>query len=425
MNNKKLSKLILITALSAALILICAVFACKPQQQSEAPPEPIISGDPSESAEAPTPEPTPEASQEPTPLPEPAVNADGTVCLDRLSVDLSGIEMPPAGDPDFDSGIPRTDPNEVRIRDASSNFAFKLSALPPYDESLESSYGLGGYRISLALFVEDAGNQTFKGTRAITDVSDCAYILNKTLQQGFVPNENSIYKGYPWLFICFENDFDSEMLCVGKDGYLYHTKSVITPGETYWEFEPHPSQLEYDYVSKEPIDAETRLHLAAMALHYTRYVHYRCNPVVFPARSEYDPYEENIEILIEYNSETYRASEPEKLIELAKLFDKAEGIDGPANALIYQSNFKYTVCAKELLLNEDDMLARFEIRLKGSDDTLDYFFLTNDGRIATYARVLTPNYIDAEPLYFSTSLEMVSVTSFPLDELIAFIESCK
>lgn len=437
-NNKHSVVLLFAFALMLALT-VCALCACS-SKYSASPADPTT--DPMDASsepitEQPTEQPTEVPTEAPTPRPDPIANGDGTFDLDRLSVDLSGYPDPePATVLDVEFSEYTMEKNEVLINvypDFEEIYSFRFSDMPPYDEEKEREYGLGGYRISFTRMDEN-WYYKLRHSRTVTDENDCAYILKNTLKQSFVPFTRGEESIYPWLIIYFDSDYDSEQLCIDLDGYIYHTRTLKDVDRNSSNFDYAPSEIEYDYVSKEPIDLETNLHLMAMSYHYDWTLMKGSNPVVegYSSTLEFEgiKWEDYIDIMIEYNGETVLVTEPAKLIELTVLLDKAAGVDVKRETLKLDDSFLVRRCTE--YMNVKDCLVKFKVYKKGMTETdyLHSFYLTKDGRIVFWmidGRTQTSIRSDGTlaMLWLKANPYNVYETTFPVDAITAFIDSCK
>ena len=371
-------------------------------------------------------------------LPEVSIKPDGTVDLDRLSVDLSGAEIPEPGtviEPKlFDRAYP-PGRNEVRIYYGKTSFctSYTFSDLPPYREEAEDGYFYRGYAISFKLIDEDRFDNRIP-SRRVSNERDHAYVLQNTLKQAFIPCDAAPL-GDPWLCIFIENGTDVDSLSIGLDGYIYHAYSKAKSDYTY---ESPSTSPEYDYRSKEPLDAETLAHLTAIAIHYAQYERRGVNPAFFGC-GYIDPlserrYEDETNVLIEYGSETVYVTAPEKMKEFAKIFGKANGLD-PRKSMHAYDDFVYECYAE--MPNEIEYLMKFTLYPKGGDPAEskgeNILYLTEDGRIvcrgseknSLYAFSNNLGEFHMFPIAWYSNVELVSKTVFPTETLIEFFNGCK
>ena len=375
-------------------------------------------------------------------LPEVSIKPDGTVDLDRLSVDLSGAEMPEPGtviEPKLFNPAYPPGRNEVRINYDKTSFctSYTFSDLPPYREEEEDWYFYRGYAISFKLIDEDRFDNRIP-SRRVSNERDHAYVLQNTLKQAFIPCDAAPLED-PWLCIFIENGTDVDNLSIGLDGYIYHAYSKAKSDYTYDYSINRPEK--YDYRSKEPLDVETLSHLTAIAIRYAQHEIMAYNPAFFGCGHSFPAdtqgvwrYEDETNVLIEYGSEKVYVTAPEKMKEFAKIFGKANGIE-PRRIMHENANFAYELCAE--MPNEIEYLMKFTLYPKGGDPAeskgANIFYLTEDGRIVcrysekNYLYTISNNLDEFQmfPIAWYSNVELVSKTVFPTETLIEFFNGCK
>ena len=368
----------------------------------------------------------------PATLPPVTVRADGSVDLDRLCADLSGVSYKLNGssiDPVEYCRQPIAK-NEVQVCFDKSYYTYTFSDLPPNDETTPSFFGYG---ISFCLI--DGNTYNSFPSRAITEQTDSAYVLMNTLKQDFVVCDKQPDL-VPWLCIYLQNGTDTDNLFVYASGSVYHTTAAA---KLTFDEDAH---IDYDYMSKAPLEGETMAALAAMAYHYAQYETKDVNPVLFKFSSvfmDFDPlYEDYMAVMIEYNGESVHLTGRENLIALSKIFDEgvgAESVDETGEKLCpsYYA-FDYS-CACGI---SDNTSSAMKFTLYPKAESPDYylswnvFYLTDDGRIL--CRPMNNRTIFAydganDPYILSIGFfgntEMLSNGTFSKEKLVDLINNCR